>query len=84
MNIHVNTFLFQLENMNQVVMIQNDSIAVTQNELKSLYKKQQEKVSFMQELHFYKHEKTHKCYKHYMLLLFYKLYLKLIILIIFK
>lgn len=45
MNIHVHIFLFQLENMNQVVMIQNDSIAVTQNELKSLYKKQQEKVS---------------------------------------
>lgn len=34
-----------LENMNQVVMIQNDSIAVTQNELKSLYKKQQEKIN---------------------------------------
>ncbi|XP_015185650.1 PREDICTED: uncharacterized protein LOC107071288 [Polistes dominula] len=38
-----------LENMNQVVMIQSDSIAVTQNELKSLYKKQQEKIN-MQDL----------------------------------
>lgn len=48
-----------LENMNQVVMIQNDSIAVTQNELKSLYKKQQEKID-MQDLIITQYEKENK------------------------